>query len=241
MIEVRHLKKSYSGHGVVVEDLSLQIQEGECLVLVGTSGCGKSTLLKMVNGLIRPDEGTVLIRKEPLPYDNLIPVRRQIGYVIQQGGLFPHLTVFQNISLLARLEKWSEGKIQERVRQLLELVGLASGRYESKFPSELSGGEQQRVGVARALMLNPPIVLMDEPFGALDPITRRGIQNDFLKLQGRLTGRKTIVFVTHDMEEAVLMANRIVVMDRGQIVQIGTAGEIQKNPKTDFVADFFSK
>lgn len=240
MISVRNLTKSYSAHGAVVDNLSLGVAEGECVVLVGKSGCGKSTTLKMINGLVTPDAGAVTVAGETVGGADLPRLRRRIGYVIQSGGLFPHLTVAGNIALVARLKRWSREKREARVRELLEMVGLEPGRFAQKFPLELSGGEQQRVGVARALMLDPPILLMDEPFGAVDPITRRQLQKDFLALQTHLTRRKTIVFVTHDIREALLLGNRIAVMESGRILQIGTPEEIQANPATDFIKDFFS-
>ncbi|MBI2082458.1 MAG: ABC transporter ATP-binding protein [Deltaproteobacteria bacterium] len=239
MISVRDLVKSYGGHGTVVDHLTFDLKEGECLVLVGKSGCGKSTLLKMMNGLIRPDEGEVQINGQQLDFSRIHQIRRGIGYVIQQGGLFPHLNVFENISLVAKIEGWEKFRKEDRVRQLLQMVNLDPEIYTSKYPRELSGGEQQRVGVARALMLDPPILLMDEPFGALDPITRRQIQRDFLGLQKKIT-RKTILFVTHDMQEACLMGNQIAIMDQGKFLQIGAPEEIRNNPQTDFIKDFFS-
>jgi len=241
MLSLQEITKVYPGHGRVVDQVSLEVGQGECLVLVGRSGSGKSTILRMVNGLVDPDSGEVRIEGRVWGFDKDPRLRRRIGYVIQQAGLFPHLSVFQNISLLGRLEVWPAEKIHERVFELLDLVNLESGRFAERYPLELSGGEQQRVGLARALFLDPPILLMDEPFGALDPITRRQLQKDFLKLQRRFQTRKTILFVTHDMEEAVLMGNRIAVMDGGKILQVGTPEEIQKNPATDFVDDFFHR
>lgn len=237
MISVKNLIKSYPQQGRVVDGLTFEVPEGHCLVLIGSSGCGKSTTLKMINGLITPDQGEIQVLGRALPQCDLHKTRRQIGYVIQQGGLFPHMTVFQNISLLARLDAWEKSEIQRRVIELLQLVNLPES-YWHKYPLELSGGERQRVGVARALMLDPPILLMDEPFGALDPITRRHLQRDFLKLQGALSSKKTILLVTHDMQEAFLLANHIAIMERGKIVQWGTPDEIRQNPATDFVADF---
>ncbi|MBI2982276.1 MAG: ATP-binding cassette domain-containing protein [Deltaproteobacteria bacterium] len=238
MISIKDLTKKYTGSGVVVDHLSFEVSGGECLVLVGKSGCGKSTLLRMINGLIRSDEGEVWIEGTRLVSEGIPIRRRKIGFVVQQGGLFPHLNVFENISLIAKLTGSSKKEREDRVEELLTLVNLDPIRYASKYPRELSGGEQQRVGVARALMLDPPILLMDEPFGALDPITRRQIQKDFLDLQRKIA-RKTILFVTHDMQEAFLMANRIAIMDAGKILQIGTPEEIRQNPASSFVADFF--
>lgn len=239
MISLRNVSKSYPGHGRVVDRVSFEVEQGECLVLVGTSGCGKSTTLKGVNGLVRPDEGEVLIEGELLDYRRLPQLRRRIGYVIQESGLFPHLTVFDNVSLLARLSGWEGALIGRRVNELLEMVNLRPTLSGGKYPRELSGGEQQRVGVARALMLDPPILLMDEPFGALDPITRRQLQRDFLELQTHLKTKKTIVFVTHDMREALLMANRLAIMDQGRIIQMGTPEEIRGNQSNPFVRDLF--
>jgi len=241
MISIKNLIKSYAEHGRVVDGISFEVPEGECLVLVGPSGCGKSTTLKMINGLISPDSGSIEVARERLPAPDQNKLRRKIGYVIQQAGLFPHLTVFQNISLVARLGGWSQGKIRERVEELLQMMNLDSGKYVGKYPLELSGGEQQRVGLARALMLDPPILLMDEPFGALDPIRRRQLQTDFLGLQAKMHSKKTILFVTHDMNEALLMGNRIAIMDGGRIIQSGAPDEIQNKPATKFVADFFQQ
>lgn len=237
MIRAQNLTKSFPDHGLVVDQVSLEIPAGECLVLVGRSGCGKSTLLKILNGLIQPDDGEAWIGGEKIVGNPL--QRRRVGYVIQQGGLFPHLTVAQNISLPAKISKIPSSQIESRVDGLLKLVNLDPTVYASKYSRELSGGEQQRIGIARALILDPPVLLLDEPFGALDPITRRQLQNDFLKLQKNLGQKKTILFVTHDMQEALLMGNRIAVIDQGKILQIGTPEEIRKNPATDFVADFF--
>jgi osmoprotectant transport system ATP-binding protein len=193
----------------------------------------------MINGLTLPTEGEVSLAGRLLDWREIheIPeIRRKIGYVIQQGGLFPHLTVFQNISLTARLSGWEKERQKSRVLELLDLVNLGEN-FLGRYPWELSGGEQQRVGIARALMLDPPILLMDEPFGALDPITRRELQKEFLNLKKRL--KKTVVLVTHDLGEAVLLADRIAVMDRGKVLQVGTSDELRRRPATSFISDFF--
>lgn len=234
----KDVSKSYNG-SEAVEDLSLGIMEGETLVLIGTSGCGKTTTLKMINRLIEPTKGEIKIDGKNILDYNPIDLRRNIGYVIQSIGLFPHMTVGRNISIVPELLKWPEKKIKSRIDELLSMVGLAPGVYRDRYPAELSGGQQQRVGVARALAADPPVVLMDEPFGALDPITREQLQNEFRSLLRKI--KKTIVFVTHDIFEAVTTADRLALMDRGRIVRIGAPKEIVENPADGFVSDFLGK
>lgn len=206
------------------------------MTLLGTSGCGKSTTLKLINGLIRPTAGTIFFDGAPLDYARIYAARLQMGYVIQEGGLFPHLNVFKNISIMARMLKWDENRMAARVNALLDLVGLDADRFCEKFPSQLSGGEGQRVGVARALMLDPPCLLMDEPFGALDPITRRELQDDFKRLKKALG--KTVVFVTHDVAEAFKLADRVAIMSQGKLLQCDAPEVVRKNPHSEFVARF---
>ena len=230
-----HVTKVYSRGYAAVSDLSLAIEPGEVLVLVGTSGSGKTTTMKMINRLEEPTSGTIRIGGRDIRKIDPIQLRRSIGYVIQEIGLFPHMTVAKNIALVPSLKGWPKSRQTERVAKLLDLIGLPSAEYGDKHPHQLSGGQKQRVGVARALAGDPDILLMDEPFGALDPITRGQLHDEFLKLQSRL--RKTIVFVTHDMVEAIRLADRMAVMDSGRLLQVGTPREILAHPATLRVAD----
>lgn len=237
MIEVRHLSKRY-GDFTAVKDLSFTVATGQTLALVGTSGCGKTTTLKMINRLIEPSDGLVLInRKDTRDYDP-VQLRREIGYVIQSIGLFPHYTIEENIAVVPKLLGWKETKIQERVQILMDRLGLPPAENARKYPHQLSGGQQQRVGIARALAADPPIILMDEPFGALDPITRADIRSDFMDMEE--LSDKTTVLVTHDVEEAFAMADLICLLDRGQIQQLGTPRELLFQPANDFVRQFLA-
>lgn len=237
-IVFKNVYKSYNGFEAV-KDLSYQIMEGETLVLIGTSGCGKTTTLKMINRLIEPTRGQIEIDGRNILDYNLIDLRRNIGYVIQSIGLFPHMTIGKNIGIIPELMRWHKEKIASRVDELLSMVGLDPDVYRDRFPAELSGGQQQRIGVARALSANPPIILMDEPFGALDPITREQLQNEFISLIRKI--KKTIVFVTHDIFEALKIADRLALMDNGKIIQIGNPKEIVENPTDKFVIDFLGR
>ncbi|MCG8502524.1 MAG: ABC transporter ATP-binding protein [Firmicutes bacterium] len=223
----------------VVDDLSMTIEKGEFVVLIGESGCGKTTTMKMINRLIDPTGGKILIDGKDIRHMDPIALRRNIGYVIQKVGLLPHMTVGQNIELIPMLKEWDKQKRKERAEELLNLVGLPPAEYYGRYPNELSGGQQQRVGVARALAINPDIILMDEPFSALDPITREQLQKELLTLQDDL--HKTIVFVTHDMDEALKLGDKIAVMKDGKILQYDTPEEILKNPKDEFVEYFVGK
>jgi len=234
MIELKNLIKSY-GNLPVINDLSLKFPSGKITVLVGPSGCGKTTTLEMINGLVKPDRGMVLIDGQNIAESDIITLRRRIGYVIQEAGLFPHYTVFDNIALVPRLLKWDESRVNKRVTALLELINIPQNRLE-KYPAQLSGGQQQRVGVARALAADPEYLLMDEPFSALDPINRKHLQDEFLRIQS--TVQKTVVFVTHDINEALKIGDYIAVMNRGKIVQFATPLEILQNPADNFVRDF---
>ncbi len=238
MIELAHVTKVYptdTGEVRAVDDVSFTVDEGETLCLIGTSGSGKTTAMRMINRLEEPTTGTVRTGGRPVTEQDATMLRRSIGYVIQRGGLFPHMTVARNIGLLCELEGYETARTTSRVQELLDLVGLPPDTYQSRYPRELSGGQQQRVSVARALALDPPIVLMDEPFGALDPLTRRQLHREFLSLQDILD--KTMVIVTHDMDEAFLLGDRIGVMDAGKMVQCGTADELRAAPANDFVRD----
>jgi osmoprotectant transport system ATP-binding protein len=217
----------------VVRDVSLTVQQGELVILLGPSGCGKTTLLKMVNRLIEPSSGTIFIDDQDIRIMNPSQLRRQIGYVIQQVGLFPHMTVAKNIAVVPELLAWPAVRIHQRVDELLALVGLPPEEYRQRYPAQLSGGQQQRVGVARALASDPKVILMDEPFGAIDAITRSRLQDELLRLHQRL--QKTILFVTHDVEEALCLANRIAVMRQGEIVQYDTPFQILTHPADEFV------
>jgi osmoprotectant transport system ATP-binding protein len=236
-----HVTKRYPGTGAgnpgAVEDLSLEVPAGKICVLVGPSGCGKTTSLKMVNRLIEPTSGRILIGDTDVARRNVIELRRSIGYVIQQVGLFPHQTVGENVATVPRLLGWEPDGQRARATELLELVGLDPARYASRYPAALSGGERQRVGVARALAADPPVLLMDEPFGAVDPIVRERLQNELLKLQERLA--KTILFVTHDIDEAIKMGDLVAVMQLGgHLAQYATPDEILASPANDFVGRF---
>jgi len=235
MIKLENITKSYDGI-TAVKDLTLEVKEGEFVVLLGPSGCGKTTTLKMINRLITPTSGRIYVEGQDISTVNPIELRRQIGYVIQRIGLLPHMTISDNIALVPRLKGWSKDKRIKRADELLDMVGLDPETYRDKYPHQLSGGERQRVGVARALAVDPPILLMDEPFGALDPITRVQLQDEFLKLEEQV--KKTVVFVTHDMDEAVRLADRIVIMDDGQLHQYATPMEMLRHPADEFVAQF---
>jgi osmoprotectant transport system ATP-binding protein len=237
MIRFDKVSKHYGDGSNAVDHLDLEVDTGELCVLVGPSGCGKTTTLKMVNRLVEPSSGRILFDDQDIASVNPVTLRRRIGYVIQQAGLFPHLRVADNVATVPRLLGWDKGRVKTRVAELLELVGLDPDLYGRRYPHELSGGQQQRVGVARALGGDPPVLLMDEPFGALDPIARERLQAELLDLQARL--KKTIVFVTHDIEEAVTLGDRIAVLRQGGILeQYDTPAEVLGRPATAFVADF---
>ncbi|WP_346798344.1 ABC transporter ATP-binding protein [Halomonas sp. Bachu 37] len=232
MIELFNVTKRF-GDDVAVDDISFKVDKGEFCALVGTSGCGKSTTLRMINRLIEHSEGEIHLDGQPIREFNEVKLRRRIGYSIQSTGLFPHWTVARNIALVPRLLKWPASDVRERVQQLMELLGLPIGEFADKYPHQLSGGQAQRVGVARALAADPDILLMDEPFGALDPITREKLQDELRALQSRL--HKTIVFVTHDMDEALKLADRLVIMRDGRIIQQGTPLALLSKPADKFV------
>ena len=239
VVAFEHVTKRYGppGSAPAVDDLSLSVPAGEICVLVGPSGCGKTTTMKMVNRLIEPTGGRITIGGEDVMSLPAVELRRRIGYVIQQVGLFPHLTIGDNVGVVPRLLRWKPGQVRERTDELLELVGLDPAQYRSRYPNELSGGERQRVGVARALAADPPVMLMDEPFGAVDPIRRDRLQNEFLRLQEKV--RKTIIFVTHDVDEAIKMGDRIAILERGGILaQYDTPSAILANPASEFVERF---
>lgn len=235
-IRFDHVFKQYSGTGLpAVTDISMTIEPGEFIVLLGPSGCGKTTLLKMINRLISTTSGKIWIDDLEVHAIGASDLRRQIGYVIQQTGLFPHMRIRDNVAVVPQLLKWSKQRTNARVDELLNLVGLSPEIYARRYPSQLSGGEQQRVGIARALAAEPSTMLMDEPFGALDAITRTRLQDELSRIHTQFD--QTIVFVTHDIEEAVRLADRIVVMQAGEIVQVGAPLDVVSNPANDFVAD----
>ena len=238
MIEFRNVSKSYKNNQVL-QDINFTIYDGEIVVLIGPSGCGKTTTLKMINRLIEPTAGEILINGENIMEKDPIALRRSMGYVIQQTGLFPHMTVRQNIEVIPRLEKRPAQEISRRTMALMEMVGLDPAQYLDRYPIQLSGGQLQRIGVARAFATDPDIILMDEPFSALDPITRSGLQDSLVSLQSKM--KKTIVFVTHDMDEAVKIADRICIMYQGDILQYDKPEAILKNPAHGFVSEFVGK
>jgi osmoprotectant transport system ATP-binding protein len=237
MIELRNVTKIYADDHAAVHDLSLHIEVAETLALLGPSGCGKTTTLKLINRLVVPTAGSVWVGGRDIARIDPIALRRGIGYVVQEAGLFPHLTAGDNVEIVPRLLNWAPQRRRQRSEDLFALVGLDFAVHAERYPAELSGGQRQRVGLARALAADPPIVLMDEPFGALDPLTRRRLQREFLELKRRL--RKTVVLVTHDVEEAFLLADRVAVLSEGRLVQVGTPADIRAAPVSEFVASFF--
>lgn len=237
MIRVEHLTKRY-GTRNAVDDVSFAVAEGETLVLLGTSGCGKTTTLKMLNRLIEPTAGTITMAGRAIEARPAHELRRDIGYVIQDTGLFPHYTIGENIATVPRLLRWSPERIRQRTHELMAMLRL-SDSYLTQYPDALSGGQRQRVGLARALAADPPVVLMDEPFGALDPVTRVGIRREFRRLEA--LQRKTIVLVTHDVTEAFELGDRICLMDQGRIQQIGPPKELLRQPANAFVQSFFAE
>jgi osmoprotectant transport system ATP-binding protein len=240
MISFCNVSKSFANGGsFAVRDVSLEILAGETLVLLGSSGSGKTTLLRLVNRLIEPTAGKIILAGADISTQDPVALRRRIGYVFQGIGLFPHFTVAANVAIVLRLLKWPKARRQARAAELLELVGLPPAEYAHRYPDELSGGQQQRVGVARALASGAEFLLMDEPFGALDAITRDALQQELLALKQRL--RKTIIFVTHDLPEALRLGDRIAVMHQGRLEQVGTPAELQHQPQTDFVRELFGK
>jgi osmoprotectant transport system ATP-binding protein len=235
-IALRDVKKRYPTGQEALRGVSFQVEAGHMLVLLGTSGSGKTTALKTINGLVTPDEGSVWALGQDVVLADKIALRRRIGYVIQEVGLLPHLSVGENVGLVPELLGWSKERRRARSREMLALVRLDPDRLEALRPAHLSGGERQRVGIARALCADPPLLLMDEPFGALDPLTRRRVQEDFRELQGRLG--KSVVLVTHDVPEALRLADEVVVMDAGLVVQRGHPRVIRDAPHPGFVRDF---
>ncbi len=238
MLSLQKVTKIYPGAGHIkaVNELSFDLEEGEICTVVGPSGCGKTTAMKMINRLISVTSGKIIIDGKDISRLNTIELRRSIGYVIQNIGLFPNMTIGENIAIIPKLLKWNRAKIDEKVQRLLEIVNLDPDEFRDRYPKELSGGQQQRIGVARGMAGDPPIMLMDEPFGAIDPINREHLQNEFLKVQEKI--KKTIIFVTHDINEAIKMGDKICLLKDGHLVQFASPEEILTHPKNDFVADF---
>lgn len=238
MITFKNISKRFKGN-VILKDLSFEIESGKLVAIIGASGCGKTTTLKMINRLIKPTSGAIFIDGKNIEQIDEIELRRKIGYVIQQTGLFPHMTIRENIELIPKVEKIEKETIAKNTIRLMKMVGLDPDAYLDRYPTELSGGQQQRIGVARAFANDPDIILMDEPFSALDPITRSDLQEELIQLQEKMN--KTIVFVTHDMSEAIKIADLICIMKDGEIVQYDTPENILKNPINDFVSSFVGK
>lgn len=239
MIEFKHINHYYHSGQQVIFDLSLQIPEGELVALIGPSGAGKSTLLKMINRLVEPTEGKILLKGKEINKTNPVELRRHIGYIIQQIGLFPHMTIWENVTLVPRLCKMPESEWKDRAIELMDMVGLPFKDYAERYPSQLSGGQQQRIGVVRALTSNPPVILLDEPFSALDPISREQLQDETLRIHKKF--KKTMVLVTHDIDEALKLADRICILRNGKIVQYDTPENLRSDPKNDFVRQFIGE
>jgi len=234
-VEFREISKSY-GDNLVIKDISLSLPADTTIALVGESGSGKSTLLQIINGLVYPDKGRVLLYGDPLDYDDLPRIRRKMGYAVQGAGLFPHMTVKENVTLMARLENWRADQISERYLYLLRLLDLPE-EFSDRYPHSLSGGQQQRVSLCRAMMLRPPLMLLDEPFSALDPITRDAIHKEFIRLQQAES--RSIILVTHDMDEAVKLSRYLVILREGEVVQEGEIENVRDHPRDGYVVDLF--
>ena len=237
-VEFRSVRKSFQPGRAVLEDFSLIVGTGETVVLIGPSGCGKTTVLKLVNRLLEADAGDVLVFGRDVRQEDPVRIRRQLGYVIQEGGLFPHWDVGRNVAVVPELLGWSQERRRLRAEELLAMVNLPAGEFSSRRPRELSGGQRQRVGMARALAGDPPVVLMDEPFGALDPIARRALQGEFLGWKRKLG--KAVLLVTHDLSEAFRLADRVALLEGGRVHQAGTPDEIRDRPTDAFVREFVS-
>lgn len=239
MIVLKDVRKQYDNGFEALKNINLHCNEGEITALIGPSGCGKTTLMKLINRLNNPTNGSVFIKGEDISQIDPVDLRRSIGYVIQHVGLFPHMNIARNVATVPNLLKWDKDRVNQRVDELLEMVSLDPEVYRNRFPSELSGGQQQRIGVIRALAAEPSVILMDEPFSALDPISREQLQDELVRLQREI--KKTIVFVTHDMDEALRIADKIVLMKSGEIVQQGTPEEILRHPANQFVEEFIGQ
>ncbi|GAA0417844.1 ABC transporter ATP-binding protein [Virgibacillus salarius] len=239
MIEFKHIKKIYPDGTEAIKDISFRVEKGEIMTLIGPSGCGKTTTMKMVNRLIEPTSGEIYINDKAIDSYNIHELRWNIGYVLQQIALFPHLTIDENIAVVPEMKKWKRKAIKQRNRELLDMVGLDPATFQNKMPRELSGGQQQRIGVIRALAADPDIILMDEPFSALDPISREQLQKDIRSLQKEI--KKTILFVTHDIDEALALGDRVCLMKDGKVVQLDRPQDIILHPQSPFVKDFIGE
>ncbi|ASK63428.1 choline ABC transporter ATP-binding protein [Virgibacillus phasianinus] len=239
MIEFSNIQKVYPDGTEALKNFSLKVEDGELMTLIGPSGCGKTTTMKMINRLIEPTSGSIYIDDKDINEYNIHELRWNIGYVLQEIALFPHMTIAENIAVVPEMKKWKRKKIRDRGMELLEMVGLDPSTYQKRMPRELSGGQQQRIGVIRALAADPDIILMDEPFSALDPISREQLQKDIRILQKEI--KKTIVFVTHDMDEAMAIGDKVCLMKEGQVIQVDTPQQLILNPKTQFVRDFIGE
>ncbi|MBB1079300.1 ABC transporter ATP-binding protein [Limosilactobacillus sp. STM2_1] len=235
IIQFKHVQKTF-GSNIIIPDLSFTVNKGEFVTILGSSGSGKTTTLKMINGLLQPSAGEILIDGQKINDLDLVKLRRHMGYVVQQIGLFPHMTISQNIAVVPKMLQWPQNKIEERVNELLKLVQLAPQEYANRYPQQLSGGQQQRIGVARALATNPPYVLFDEPFGALDALTRSELQREIKRIHESLPD-KTFLFVTHDINEALFLGQRVMVMHQGKVAQFARPQEIVHHPATAFVKE----
>ncbi|WP_196599883.1 ABC transporter ATP-binding protein [Pectinatus frisingensis] len=235
-VEFEHVKKQFPRMGyMTLDDVNVQINEGEFVTILGSSGCGKTTFIKMINRLYKPDFGHIRLFGKDIQNSNPVLLRRKIGYVIQQVGLFPHMTVAENIATIPRILKWDKTKIENGIEEMLQLVSLDPKEFRDRYPAQLSGGQQQRVGLARALVANPPIMLLDEPFGAIDAINRENLQNEIKRIHAQ--SRKTYIFVTHDIREALKLGTKVIIMNKGHIIQYASPKEIINNPCDNFVID----
>src|SRR5690625_4830064 len=239
MIEFKQVSKTYQDGTEAIRNISFKVEESEIVTVIGQSGCGKTTALKLVNRLIEPSSESILINGEDIKEYDINKLRWSIGYVLQEIALFPHMTISENIAVVPEMKKWKRNDIRNRTHELMEMIGLDPSTYEERYPRELSGGQQQRVGVARALAVDPDIILMDEPFSALDPISREQLQKDIRSLQREI--KKTILFVTHDMDEALALGDKVILMKEGEIIQHDVPQQLILNPKTKFVKDFIGE
>lgn len=239
MIEFKQISKTYPDGTEAIKNISFKVEKSELVTIIGPSGCGKTTALKMVNRLIEPTSGAILIQGENIKHFNINELRWNIGYILQEIALFPHMTISENIAVVPEMKKWKRKAIQNRIHDLMDMVGLDPSTYKNRLPRELSGGQQQRIGVIRALAADPDIILMDEPFSALDPISREQLQEDIRSLQKEI--KKTILFVTHDMDEAMALGDKVVLMKEGEIIQYDVPQQLILNPETEFVRDFIGE